>query len=76
MLDTYYFKDKKQVVKMLNESKAELTNWFFDEMQKYENAQKNFDQWFEEYTGQSFDEMLKDFDEMLEEYTGQSNADG
>ena len=28
MLNTYYFKDKKQVVKMLNESKAELTNWF------------------------------------------------
>ena len=32
MLNTN-FKDKKQVVKMLNESKAELTNWFFDEMQ-------------------------------------------
>ena len=60
MLDTYYFKDKKQVVKMLNESKAELTNWFFDEMQKYENAEKNLDQWFNEYTGQSFDEMLKE----------------
>ena len=60
MLNTYYFKDKKQVVKMLNESKAELTNWFFDEMQKYENAEKNLDQWFTEYTGQSFDEMLKE----------------
>ena len=43
MLDTYYFKDKKQFVKMLNESKAELTSWFFDEMQKYENAEKNLD---------------------------------
>ena len=60
MLDTYYFKNKKQVVKMLNESKAELTNWFFDEMQKYENAEKNLDQWFTEYTGQSFNEMLKE----------------
>jgi hypothetical protein len=29
-------------------------------MQKYQNAEKNFDQWFTEYTGQSFDEMLKE----------------
>ena len=29
-------------------------------MQKYENAEKNLDQWFTEYTGQSFDEMLNE----------------
>jgi len=60
MLDTYYFKDKKQTEKMLNENRAKLTNWFLFEMQKYQNAEKNFDQWFTEYTGQSFDEMLKE----------------
>ena len=43
MLDTYYFKNKNEAVKMLKESQAELTDWFFDEMQKYENAQKNFE---------------------------------
>ncbi len=50
---------------MLKESQAELTDWFFDEMQKYENAQKNFDQWFTEYTGQSFNEMLKEENENI-----------
>jgi hypothetical protein len=34
-------------------------------MQKYENAQKNFDQWFTEYTGQSFNEMLKEENEKI-----------
>ena len=65
MLDTYYFKNKNEAVKMLKENQAELTNWFFDEMQKYENAQKNFDQWFTEYTGQNFDEMLKEENENI-----------
>ena len=65
MLDTYYFKNKNEAVKMLKENQAELTNWFFDEMQKYENAQKNFDQWFTEYTGQSFNEMLKEENEKI-----------
>ena len=60
MLDTYYFKDKKQTEKMLNENRAKLTNWFLFEMQKYQNAEKNFDQQFTEYTGQSFNEMLKE----------------
>jgi hypothetical protein len=45
---------------MLNENRAKLTNWFLFEMQKYQNAEKNFDQWFTEYTGQSFDQMLKE----------------
>ena len=54
------FKDKKQTEKMLNENRAKLTNWFLFEMQKYQNAEKNFDQWFTEYTGQSFDEMLNE----------------
>ena len=37
MLDTYYFKNKNEAVKMLKESQAELTDWFFDEMLKEEN---------------------------------------
>ena len=51
---------------MLNENRAKLTNWFLFEMQKYQNAEKNFDQWFTEYTGQSFDEDVKRTSERAE----------
>ena len=31
MLDTYYFKNKNEAVKMLKESQSELTDWFFND---------------------------------------------
>ena len=40
MLDTYYFKDKKQTEKMLNENRAKLTNWFLFEMQNIKMQKK------------------------------------
>ena len=73
MLDTYYFKNKKQTEKMLNENRAKLTNWFLFEMQKYQNAEKNFDQWFTEYTGQSFDEMLKEQGDYITAYADEED---
>ena len=60
MLDTYYFKDKKQAKENLNKNLQEFRKWYEDECKKYINAIGNFDNWFEEYTGQSFDEMLKE----------------
>jgi len=60
MLDTYYFKDKKQAKEMLFHKEHELTEWYYNELQKYKKAYTFFDQWFEEYTGQSFDEMLNE----------------
>ena len=60
MLDTYYFKDKKQAKENLNKNLKELKEWYQLELDKYITADTNFDQWFTEYTGQSFDEMLKE----------------
>jgi hypothetical protein len=58
MLNTYYFKDKKQAKENLNKNLQELKEWYQLELDKYITAHTNFDQWFNEYTGQSFDEML------------------
>ena len=35
MLDTYYFKDKKQAKEMLFHKEHELTEWYYNELQKY-----------------------------------------
>jgi len=44
----------------LNKNLQEFRKWYEDECKKYINAIGNFDDWFEQYTGQSFDDMLKD----------------
>jgi len=56
MLDTYYFKNKKQAKENLNKNLQEFRKWYEDECKKYINAIGNFDDWFEQYTGQSFND--------------------
>ena len=60
MLDTYYWEDKVEAKKNLRENLNELDDWYKNEKKKYERAIWNFDNWYEEYTGQSFNEMLKE----------------
>jgi hypothetical protein len=60
MLDTYYWEDKVEAKKNLRENLNELDDWYKNEKKKYERAIWHFDNWYEEYTGQSFNEMLKE----------------
>ena len=60
MLDTYYWEDKVEAKKNLRENLNELDDWNKNEKKKYERAIWHFDNWYEEYTGQSFNEMLKE----------------
>jgi hypothetical protein len=60
MLDKYYFKNKDEAKKNLAENKIKLKSWYQKQLTYYQNAEDNFDEWFTEYTGQSFDEMLKE----------------
>ena len=60
MLDTYYWEDKVEAKKNLRENLNELDDWHKNEKKKYERAIWHFDNWYEEYTGQSFNEMLKE----------------
>jgi|TARA_R110001592_G_scaffold72397_1_gene221264 hypothetical protein len=60
MLDTYYWEDKVEAKKNLRENLNELDDWHKNEKKKYERAIWHFDNWYEEYTGQSFNQMLKE----------------
>ena len=60
MLDKYVFKNKDEAKKNLAENKIKLKSWYQKQLTHYQNAEDNFDEWFTEYTGQSFDEMLKE----------------
>lgn len=60
MLDKYYFKNKDEAKKNLAKNKIKLKSWYQKQLTHYQNAEDNFDEWFTEYTGQSFDEMLKE----------------
>ena len=63
MLDTYYFNNKNDAEENLNKNLEQFRKWYEDEIKKYINAIGNFDNWYEEYTGMSFDKMLKEEDE-------------
>ena len=59
MLDTYYFKNKKQAKENLNKNLQEFRKWYEDECKKYKRplgGDESFDQWYEEYTGGTWEE--------------------
>ena len=56
MLDSYYWNSKDEAKKNLAENKTELTSWYQKQLTLYQNAEDNFDDWYAEYSGGSWEE--------------------
>ena len=55
MLSTVYG-SKKDIKEDLMKSKLELVGWFSDQLKMYDRAMGDFDQWYKEYAGASWEE--------------------
>ena len=56
MLDSYYWDSKDEAKKNLAENKIKLTSWYQKQLTLYQNAEDNFDDWYAEYSGGSWEE--------------------
>ena len=56
MLDTVYG-TRKELKDMLKENRRELSTWYYNEQIKYDRALANFDEWYNEYTGDTWEEL-------------------
>ena len=56
MLDTVYG-TRKKLKDMLKENRRELSTWYYNEQMKYDRALANFDEWYNEYTGDTWEEL-------------------
>ena len=56
MLDSYYWDSKDEAKENLAENKTELTSWYQKQLTLYQNAEDNFDDWYAEYSGGSWEE--------------------
>ena len=56
MLDTVYG-TRKELKDMLKENRRELSTWYYNEQMKYDRALANFDEWYNEYTGDTWEEL-------------------
>jgi len=56
MLDTVYG-TKKELKDMLKQNRRELSNWYYNEQMKYDRALANFDEWYGEYAGDTWEEL-------------------
>ena len=59
MLSTVYG-SKENIKEDLMKSRLELVGWFSDQLKMYDRAMGNFDQWYEEYAGDTWEENNKD----------------
>ena len=55
MLYTVYG-SKEDIKKELMKNRLELDDWYHAEQKKYDRALTEFDQWYEEYAGASWEE--------------------
>ena len=59
MLSTVYG-SKEDIKEDLMKSRLELVGWFSDQLKMYDRAMGDFDQWYEEYVGDTWEENNKD----------------
>ena len=59
MLSTVYG-SKEDIKEDLMKSRLELVGWFSDQLKMYDRAIGDFDQWYEEYAGDTWEETNKD----------------
>ena len=56
MLDSYYWDNKDKAKKNLNKNKLKLLSWYQKQLMLYQNAENNFDDWYIEYAGGTWEE--------------------
>jgi len=56
MLDSYYWDSKEQAKENVLKNYQDLKKWYEKECKKYVNALGSFDNWYEEYSGGSWEE--------------------
>ena len=56
MLDSYYWDNKDKAKKNLNKNKLKLLSWYQKQLTLYQNAENNFDDWYIEYAGGTWEE--------------------
>ena len=56
MLDSVYG-SKKELKDNLKENRRNLATWYYNEQTKYDRALANFDDWYKEYAGDSWEEL-------------------
>ena len=56
MLDNVYG-TRKELKDMLKENRRELSTWYHNEQMKYDRALANFDEWYSEYAGDTWEEL-------------------
>ena len=56
MLDGVYG-SKKELKDNLKENRRNLATWYYNEQTKYDRALANFDEWYKEYAGDSWEEL-------------------
>ena len=57
MLNSYYWDNKDKAKKNLSENKIKLISWYQKQLTLYQNAEDNFDEWYKEYAGDSWEEL-------------------
>ena len=56
MLDSVYG-TRKELKNDMEENRRELTSWYYKQMSLYDYAFSNFDEWYREYAGDSWEEL-------------------
>ena len=62
MLDSYYWDNKDKAKKNLSENKIKLISWYQKQLTLYQNAEDNFDEWYKEYAGDSWEKINEEGD--------------
>tara|TARA_R110000787_G_scaffold207701_1_gene317772 strand:+ start:418 stop:606 length:189 start_codon:yes stop_codon:yes gene_type:complete len=57
MLDSYSgWASKEEAIKNIKQNRQKLHDWYFEEDKKYNRALAYFDEWYEEYSGDTWEE--------------------
>ena len=56
MLDSVYG-TRQELKNSMEENKRELSKWYYKQMRMYDYAFSNFSEWYEEYAGDSWEEL-------------------
>jgi hypothetical protein len=55
-LDSVYG-TRQELKNNMEENKRELSKWYYEQMRMYDYAFLNFNQWYKEYAGDSWEEL-------------------
>ncbi len=63
MLDSVYG-TRQQLKDDMKENRRNLSKWYYEQMAMYDYALANFDEWYREYAGESWEELNDSKDQL------------